>query len=171
MNGCNPTPDKFDINGPPAPGPAFRSGPLLRPFSPSLSDSPPSISPFASSSFPSNSSRPRPPFSVLLAHRAERRGSKEERRSSRIDREREKGAEVLQDDPSCRLYSTLRAGRQRRAGSLFYSRDGREHCVWLKFHRWPFSLFSPTRATAPRKRSNSTATITTAGTSTGPSEK
>lgn len=26
-DGCNPTPDKFDINGPPAPRPAFRSGP------------------------------------------------------------------------------------------------------------------------------------------------
>lgn len=29
MNGCNPTPDKFDINCPPAPGPAFRSASSL----------------------------------------------------------------------------------------------------------------------------------------------
>lgn len=54
-----------------------------------------------------------------------------------------------------------RPSRRRRAGSLFYRRVGREQRVWLKFHRWPFSLFSSMRVTVPRKRNNSTAAITT----------
>lgn len=149
MNGCNPTPDKFDINWPPAPGPAFRSGPSSLPFHL------PSFFVFSfrfdrsSSSF--RRAAPSPPFLLAELERRRRRiqdrtrrrrsgRRKKKRRRARESIERE-GTESAERSVLPSLSDVANGiGRRRRAGSLFYSRVGREQRVWLKFHRWPFSL-------------------------------
>ena len=133
MNGCNPTPDKFDINWPPAPGPAFRSGPSSLPFHlPSFFD--------LSFRFDRSSSsfrRGAPPSPLLLLElerrrmqdRTRRRRSgrrKKKRRRARESIERE-GTESAERSVLPSLSDVANGiGRRRRAGSLFYSRVGRE---------------------------------------------
>lgn len=148
MNGCNPTPDKFDINWPPAPGPAFRSGPSSLPFHL------PSFFVFSFRFDRSSSSfrRDAPPSPLFLLELLERRRIQDRtrrRRSGRRKKKRRRARESIEREgtesaersvlPSL---SDVANGirRRRRAGSLFYSRVGREQRVWLKFHRWPFSL-------------------------------
>lgn len=171
MNGCNPTPDKFDINGPPAPRPGPEPGPEPGPSrgsSPHLdrtSFPSPRLFPFRLCdlfplstffSIESNGSRSTASSPFSFSFPPSRRGTgPKEKKEERIDREgRGTKSRTIGLAVFIRRYEP--AGGDARV-PLFYRRVGRERRVWLKFHRC--LLLPPTSQRRELQRTRATRPI------------